>query len=288
MDQRIIDLYDEHTHAPLARRSFLRRLATLTGSMGTAVAILPLLQASKAAAARVAADDARLRSETVSFKGATGELRGYLVRPGNAPGPLPGVVVIHENRGLNPHIEDVTRRVALEGYVALAPDFLSPSGGTPADEDTARELIGKLDPEQTLRNATATVRWLRERDDTTQRIGAVGFCWGGSLVGSLAEEDPSLSAAVVFYGRTPDPAKVGNIKAKLLLHYAGLDERINADVPAFRSALDQAGVQYTVHLYEGVNHAFHNDTSAARYDAAAARIAWERSMEFFGRTLSGQ
>lgn len=288
MDQRIIDLYDEYTHTPLDRRSFLRRLATLTGGMGAAVAILPLLQASRAAAAQIAPEDRRLRIETVSFPGAGGELRGYLVRPRNAQGPSSGVVVIHENRGLNPHIQDVARRVALGGHVALAPDFLSPAGGTPENEDTAREMIGRLDPEQTLRNATAAVKWLRERDDTTERIGAVGFCWGGGLVGRLAVEDPSLHAGVVFYGRAPDPAKVGDIKAKLLMHYAGLDERINADVPALRSALDAAGVEYTAHMYEGVNHAFHNDTSAARYDAAAAKLAWDRTMEFFRETLSGQ
>jgi carboxymethylenebutenolidase len=287
VDQRVIDLYDQYTHIPLGRRTFLKRLAALTGSMGAALATLPLLQANKAAAAQVEADDSRLNSETITFKGATGEMRGYLVRPAKQKGPLPGVVVIHENRGLNPHIQDVARRVALGGYVALAPDFLSPLGGTPENEDTAREMIGKLDPAQTVDNAVATVKALRDRKDTTDRIGAVGFCWGGGLIGRLAEADPTLNAGVVYYGQTPDLAKVPGIKAALLMHYAGLDERINASVPAFREALDKAGKQYQAHVYDGVNHAFNNDTSAARYDENAAKLAWTRTMEFFGKHLTG-
>lgn len=287
MDQRIIDLYDEYTHAPLDRRTFLERLATLTGGMAAATALVPLLQASKAAAAQVAPDDARLGAEPVKFPGASGELRGYLAKARDAKASAPGVVVIHENRGLNAHTEDVARRAALAGYVALAPDFLSPAGGTPSNEDTARETIGKLDAAQTLQNAIAAVKWLRDRADTTDRIGAVGFCWGGGLVGRLAVADPTLAAGVVFYGSTPDLAGVANIKAALLLHYAGLDERINANVPTFQAALDQAGVRYTLNRYEGVNHAFHNDTSTARYDAAAAKLAWDRTVAFFDSTLKG-
>jgi carboxymethylenebutenolidase len=285
MDQRIIDLYDQYTHAPLDRRTFLERLAGLTGSMAAASALLPLLQANKAVAAQIAADDARLTTERVAFPATGGEVRGYLARPAGASAPVPGVVVIHENRGLNAHIEDVARRVALAGFVALAPDFLSPAGGTPPNEVTAREMIGKLDAAQTVQNAIAAVKWLRDRKDTTDRIGAVGFCWGGGQVGQLAVADPTLNAGVVFYGRTPDPADVGKIKAALLLHYAGLDDRINAGVPAFQQALDQAKVKYTLHRYEGVNHAFHNDTSAARYDATAAKLAWDRTIDFFKETL---
>jgi carboxymethylenebutenolidase len=198
---------------------------------------------------------------------------------------LPGVVVIHENRGLNPHIEDVTRRMALEGFVALAPDFLSASGGTPENEDQAREQIGKLDPEWTLKAALAAAEWLRAGDRSTGRVGAVGFCWGGGLVGRLATADPKLNAAVVFYGRVPPLADVPKIKAQLLLNYAGKDERINADVPAFQKALDEAGVRYSLHTYDGVEHAFHNDTSAARYNADAARLAWQRTVDLFKRTL---
>jgi carboxymethylenebutenolidase len=195
------------------------------------------------------------------------------------------VVVIHENRGLNPHIEDVTRRMTLEGFVALAPDFLSASGGTPENEDQAREQIGKLDPEWTLKAALAAAEWLRAGDRSTGRVGAVGFCWGGGLVGRLATVDPKLNAAVVFYGRVPPTADVPKIKAQLLLNYAGKDERINADVPAFQKALDIAGVRYSLHTYDGVEHAFHNDTSAARYNADAARLAWQRTVDFFKRTL---
>ncbi len=286
MDQRIIDLYDQYTHTALDRRTFLERLATLTGSVAAAYAVLPLLQANKAAAAQIDPEDKRVATEPVKFPGAGGEMRGYLAKPRDRTAAAPGVVVIHENRGLNPHTEDVARRLAAAGFVALAPDFLSPLGGTPSNEDTVREMFGKLDATQTLDNAIATVKWLRERADTTDRIGAVGFCWGGGLVGRLATGDPTLNAGVVFYGRTPDATAVPNIKAALLLHYAGLDERINADVPAFKEALDKAGVRYELHRYEGANHAFHNDTSAARYDAAAAKLAWDRTIAFFTRELA--
>lgn len=286
MDRRIIDLYDEYTHAPLDRRVFLERLAALTGSMGAALAIAPLLQAHSAAAAVIAADDKRLETQRVTFPGATGELRGYLARPSGTE-VLPAVLVIHENRGLNPHIEDVARRVALAGFSALALDFLSPAGGTPADEDQARELIGKLDAEQTLRNALAATEWLRSGKRSTGRVGAVGFCWGGGLVGRLAVADPKLNAGVVFYGRVPPLEDVPRIKAELLLNYAGYDQRINADVPAFEKALQAAGVKYTLHMYEGVEHAFHNDTSTERYNEAAAKRAWQLTVEFFKRTLMG-
>jgi carboxymethylenebutenolidase len=284
MDRRILDLYDEYTHAPLARRDFLERLATLAGGMGSALALLPLLTANKAAAAQVAADDQRLKTERVTLPGPDGELRGYLARPSDAK-KLPGVIVIHENRGLNPHIEDVTRRLALAGFVALAPDFLSASGGTPQNEDQAREQIGKLDADWTLKAALAAAQSLRSGERSTGRIGAVGFCWGGGLVGRLATADPKLNAGVVFYGRVPPVAEVPNIKAELLLNYAGKDERINADVPSFQKALDEAGVRYSLHMYQGVEHAFHNDTSTARYNAEAAQLAWKRTVEFFERTL---
>lgn len=287
MDQRFIDLYDEFTHTGLDRRMFLERLAAVAGGMGAALALVPLLQANKAAAAQIEPSDARLSTETFTYAGSTGEMRGYLAKPKAAGAPLPGVVVIHENRGLTPHIQDVARRTALAGFVALAPDFLSPSGGTPENEDAAREAIGKLDADATLRDAVASVKALRDRSDTTDRIGAVGFCWGGGMVGRLATADPTLNAGVVFYGRTPELEKVPDIKAALLLNYAGMDERINANVPAFREALDKAGVKYTLHMYEGKQHAFHNDTSAARYDADAAKLAWERTVEFFRKTLSG-
>ena len=284
MDRRIIDLYDEYAHAPLDRRVFLERLATLAGGMGAALALVPLLQANRAAAAIVAADDQRLATGRVAFAGATGELKGYHARPSGAT-MIPAVLVIHENRGLNPHIEDVARRVALAGFSALAVDFLSPVAGTPDNEDLAREMIGKLDAAKTLENALAATEWLRASERSTGRVGAVGFCWGGGLVGRLAVADPKLDAGVVFYGRVPPLEDVPKIKAELLLHYAGNDARINADVPAFQQALQAAGVKYALHMYSGVEHAFHNDTSAARYNEAAASRAWQLTVEFFERTL---
>lgn len=283
MDQRIIDLYDEYTHAPLPRRVFLERLATLTGGTAAALAVLPLLE-NRAVAAVIEPDDARIAATSVTFPGQSGEVKGYLVKPA-AGGKSGAVVVIHENRGLNAHTKDVARRVAVDGFLALAVDFLSPAGGTPSDEDQARELIGKLDPAQTTANAIAAVAYLRSHADGNGKVGAVGFCWGGGQIGQLAVNDPSLDAAVVYYGRTPDPADVPKIKAPLLLNYAGLDNRINESVPAFREALDKAGVAYTLHMYEGANHAFNNDTSAERYNPEAAKLAWDRTLAFFAENL---
>jgi carboxymethylenebutenolidase len=283
MDQRIIDLYDEYTHAPLPRRVFIERLATLTGGTAAALAVLPLLE-NRAVAAVIEPNDARIAATSVTFPGQTGEMKGYLVKPA-AGGKSGAVVVIHENRGLNAHTEDVARRVAVGGFLALAVDFLSPAGGTPSDEDQARELIGKLDPAQTTANAIAAVAYLRGHPDGNGKVGAVGFCWGGGQVGQLAVNDPTLDAGVVYYGRTPDPADVPMIKAPLLLNYAGLDNRINETVPAFQQALDKAGVTYTLHMYEGANHAFNNDTSAERYNPEAAKLAWDRTLAFFAENL---
>ncbi len=284
MDQRIIDLYDEYTHAPLDRRVFLERLAALAGGSAAAAAILPLLEARRAAAAAVAPDDPRVASETAVYQGKTGEVRGYLARPAEGTG-LPAVMIVHENRGLNAHIEDVTRRMALAGFLAYAPDFLSPAGGTPDDEDRAREMIQGLDPADTTADAVAGIAFLKGHPLGNGRAGAVGFCWGGGVIGRLAVADADLDAGVVFYGQAPDPADAARIKAPLLLHYAGLDERINARVPAFREALAAAGVEHTVYMYEGANHAFHNDTSPARYDAEAAALAWQRTIDFFTEKL---
>ncbi len=283
--QAMIAAYDEYTHVTLDRRGFMRKLTGLAGSAAAAAAIAPLLGASKARAEIVPADDKRLTTKSITFPGTDGaEMKGYLAMPaqgsGDASSPLPGVIVIHENRGLNPHIEDVARRVALEGFVALAPDFLSPSGGTPDDEDKARTMIGELDGPGTTANAVAAREWLASQDSTTDTIGAVGFCWGGGLVNTLAVADPKLVAGVAYYGRQPDAADAAKIEAALLLHYAELDERINAGIPAFEAALQQAGVEHTIHVYDGVNHAFNNDTSAARYDKAASDLAWSRTIAF--------
>lgn len=284
MDRRIIELYDEYTHAPLDRRVFLERLASLAGGMSAALALVPLLQANTAAAAQIAEDDKRLHGRSVTLSSDPKGLRGYLVTPSKGT-KWPAVLVVHENRGLNPHIQDVTRRLGIAGYLALAPDFLSGVGGTPTDEDRARDLIGKLNPDQVLSDAVTAAAWLRDSKESNGKVGAVGFCWGGGLIGRLATGDSKLNAAVVFYGRVPPLEDVPKIKAPLLLHYAGLDSRIDADVPAFRKALDDAGKHYELYMYENVDHAFHNDTSAARYNAAAATLAWQRTLDFFAHNL---
>jgi carboxymethylenebutenolidase len=196
--------------------------------------------------------------------------------------------VIHENRGLNPHIKDVARRVALEGFMALAPDFLTPSGGTPEDEDKAREMINALDRAETTANAVATVAYLKGREDSNGKVGAIGFCWGGGLANQVAVNSADVYAVVPFYGRQPASSDVAKIQAPVLLHYAGLDERINEGIPAYEQALKEAGVDYTIHMYEGVNHAFHNDTSEARYDKEAAELAWSRTIEFLQQHLADQ
>lgn len=287
MDQRIIDLYDEYTHAPLDRRVFLDRLATMLGSAALVPVALRALEPNCAAAAMVAADDARLATEWTGYQGASGEIRAYVARPRTSEATLPGVVVVHENRGLNPHIEDVTRRLALEGFVAMAPDLLSPLGGTPDDADRARTLIGQLDGDTTVQNLVAALSFLLARDRTTDAVGAVGFCWGGGMVGRLATRAPELDAAVVYYGVAPPPDQASAIKARLMMHYAGKDERVNATVPPFEEALKQAGVSFEKHVYEGANHAFNNDTSAERYDPQAAQEAWSRTVRFLKGTLGG-
>jgi carboxymethylenebutenolidase len=287
MRQDIIDLYDDYTHSRLSRRLFMDRLAALAGGTAAAGALLVLLKSNYAKAAIIAPDDHRVATERVSFAGVGGEMQGYLARPADASSKLPGIVVIHENRGLTPHIEDVARRTALEGFVALAPDFLSPSGGTPADEDQARNMISQLDPQQTIANAVAAVDFLKNSEATTGKVGAVGFCWGGSLANQVAVNAPGVDAVVVFYGAQPSSADVAKIKAPLLLHYAGLDQRIDAGIPDFEKALKANNVDYTLYMYEGVNHAFHNDASAARYNKAAAELAWSRTIAFFKQQLAG-
>jgi carboxymethylenebutenolidase len=288
MRQELIQLYDDYTHERLDRRIFMDRLAKMAGGTAAVAALLPMLKANYAKAAIVPADDARLQTERVTFEGATGEVQGYLARPADADGALPGVVVIHENRGLNPHIEDVARRMALEGFVALAPDFLSPQGGTPEDEDQAREMIGQLDEQQTIQNALAAVDFLQSHEATTAMVGVIGFCWGGGLANQVAVNSANVAAVVPFYGRQPTSGEVSKIQAPLLLHYAGLDDRINAGIPEYEQALKAAGVDYTIYVYEGVNHAFHNDTSEARYDQEAAELAWSRTIDFLKQHLADQ
>lgn len=284
--QAMIDAYDEYTHLTLDRRRFMEKLTGLAGSAAAAAAIAPLLAANGAKAEIVAATDKRVTGEDIAYPGGAGEMKGYLVRPADMSGKLPAVIVIHENRGLNPHIRDVARRMALEGFLALAPDFLSPSGGTPTDEDKAREMIGALDQAATTANATATVAFLEGHAQSTGKVGAIGFCWGGGLVNRLAVASPDLKAGVAYYGAQAKAEDVPEIKAALLLHYAGLDERINAGIDAYQKALKDNGKDATIHIYDGVNHAFNNDTSAARYDKAAADLAWRRTVEFLKAKLA--
>lgn len=284
MDQRIIELYDDFTHGGISRRQFLDRLADIAGSSAAALALLPLLQNNYARAATVAPDDARLAIEKVTYVAQGTDINGYLARTkDNAK--RPAVIVIHENRGLNPHIEDVARRLALAGFLTLAVDMLSPLGGTPADEDKARDMIRSLNAGETAQRIAAAVPYLATHPESNGKVGAVGFCWGGGMVNRLAVLAPTaLRAGVAYYGSQPPADQVKSIKAALLLQYAGLDQRINAGIPAYEAALKAAGKTFTVHVYPGVNHAFNNDTSN-RYDKTAADLAWGRTVAFLHEYL---
>ena len=287
--QKMIDLYDEYTHLTLDRRGFMDKLTKLAGTGAAAAAIAPMLAANSAKAQIIAADDERLAPTTVRFRAGAFEASGYLVAPAGQTAPAPTVVVVHENRGLNAHIEDVTRRLAIAGFVALAPDFLSLDGGTPQDEDQARQMISGLDPQTALQIGLGAIDFLADEQRLDApgngRVGAIGFCWGGAMVNQLAVHSPELDAAVAFYGRVPAAEDVPRIQARMLLHYAGLDERINAGVEGYRAALESAGKDYTIHMYDNVNHAFHNDTSEARYDRDAAELAWNRTIDFLRESL---
>ena len=282
MDQQIINLYDEYTHKPLSRQEFINRLAKMVGSTAAALSLLPMLEVNGARAATIPDDD--LFTERITYPGATGDMQAYVARP-KKEGKYATVIVIHENRGLNAHIEDVARRAATAGYLAIAPNALSPLGGTPANEDDARTLFQQLKPEESLQSFIKVFDYLPGRKDSNGKYGCVGFCWGGAMANKLAVNVPSLKAAVAFYGGQPNAADVSKIKAAVQLHYGGLDERVNAGIPEYESALKSDGVKYELYMYEGVNHAFHNDTNAARYNEAAAKLAWKRTMEFFEKHL---
>ena len=283
MDQRIIDLYDSFTHSGINRREFLDRLAQITGSSAAALALLPLLQNDYARAAIVAPDDARLAIDTVSYDAAGTPISGTLARL-KSKGKRPAVLIIHENRGLNPHIQDIARRIALEGFLAYAADMLSPLGGTPPDEDKARDMIGTLKPDETAKQLGAAVPFLAAHAESTGNVGAVGFCWGGGIINRIAVLAPELKAGVVYYGLQVPAEQVAAIRAPLLLHYAGLDQRVNAGIAAYEAALKASGKRYTIYVYPNANHAFNNDTSN-RYDKPAADLAWSRSMAFFKENL---
>jgi carboxymethylenebutenolidase len=284
MDRRIIALYNEYTHGLLDRRGFLKKSSILAGGTAAASALLPFLQQNYAKAEVVPKNDPRLNTDDIKYPGATGDVRAYLARP-KGDEKLPGVIVIHENRGLVPHIEDVTRRVALEGFLALAPDALSPLGGTPEDPDKAPSMIQSLDSQSNIRNFLAAVRYLMTHPASTGKVGVVGFCWGGGIANQLAVNSPELIAVVPFYGRQPASEDVPKIKATLLLHYAGIDEGINRGIPAYEAALKNASIDYRMYMYEGAQHAFLNDTNAERYNKEAAELAWQRTISFFKEKL---
>ncbi|MGZ5253776.1 MAG: dienelactone hydrolase family protein [Flavitalea sp.] len=283
MDQQIINLYDEYTHKPLTRQEFLKRLTKLAGGTAAALTLLPMLEGNYAAAAQTAQDD--LMTEYIKYPGVPNEMTAYVARPKQEK-PYAAVIVIHENRGLNAHIEDVTRRAAKAGYLAIAPNALSSLGKTPANEDEARQWFGELKPEDSLQNFKNIVPYLATRKDYNGKLGCVGFCWGGAMANNLAVNIPEMKAAVAFYGRQAALEDVPKIKSALQLHYGSLDERVNAGASAYEEALKKAGVTYEQFMYEGANHAFHNDTSAARYNAEAAKLAWSRTMDFFKKHLS--
>jgi len=282
--QEMIALYDDYTHLSLDRRKFMDNLAKLAGSMTAAVSIAGLMGADAKAASLSAEDDPHLAIKDVTYPGAKGTMKGYLAAPKDG-GPYPAVIVVHENRGLNAHIKDIARRVALEGFVALAPDFLSDQGGTPADEDAARNMFTGLPATDVTANGVATISYLKTLANSTGKVGAIGFCWGGGAVNNLAVASADLLAAVPYYGAQPKAEDVAKIKGKVMAHYGGLDDRIDAGIPAFEAALKANHIDYQIFVYEGANHAFNNDTSAARYDKAAAELAWSRTIEFLKKTL---
>jgi carboxymethylenebutenolidase len=265
------------------RREFFRKVGEITGGGAIASVIVPFLDAGQASGPIVPKDDPRLETGYITYAVEGGEFKAYSARPKGA-GKLPGVIVIHENRGLNPHTEDVARRVALEGYEAIAPDALSLLGGTPANPDEIRGLFGKLEPKATAKNFSAAVQYLRTRPQATGKVGCMGFCWGGGMTNQVAVNSPDLAAAVPFYGAQPAAEDVPKIKSAMLCHYAGDDARIDAGIPAFEEALKKAGISYTIHMYEGAGHAFFNDTGT-RYNKAAADLAWERTLAFFAAKL---
>ena len=283
MDQRIVDLYDSFTHGGIHRREFLDRLRGIAGSSAAALALLPLLQNDYARAATVSPDDVRLVVETLSYDAAGTRINGYLARL-KTEAKRPAVVVVHENRGLNPHIQDIARRLALEGFLAYAVDMLSPLGGTPVDEDKARDMIGTLIADETAHRIAVAVPFMERHKRTTGAVGAVGFCWGGGMVNRIAVLSPDLKAGVAYYGLQVPAEQVKAIRAPLLLHYAGLDQRVDAGIPAYEAALKADNKRYTIYIYPNVNHAFNNDASN-RYDKSAADLAWSRTIAFFKANL---
>jgi carboxymethylenebutenolidase len=285
-DRRILELYDGYVHGRMSKRAFLDHAAKYTVGGITAAAVLESLQPNYALAQQVPPDDPAIVTERVSYPSpqGNGEVSGLMARPAEATGPLPAVLVVHENRGLNPYIEDVVRRLGKAGYLALGPDGLTSLGGYPGSDEEGREMQSSLDPEKLMEDFFASFQYLVDHPDSTGSVGAVGFCYGGGVCNALAVAFPNLAASVPFYGRQPEAADVAAIEAPLMLHYAELDERVNAGWPAYEEALKANGKTYEVFFYPGANHGFHNDTTP-RYDAEAAELAWQRTLDFFDRHL---
>jgi carboxymethylenebutenolidase len=286
-DQGLLELYDFYAHGIITKREFLDRAGKYAVGGVTAMALLQMLSPDYALAEQVSFNDQDILPEYITYPSPNGhgEVRGYLVKPANASGPLPAVLVVHENRGLNPYIEDVARRLAKAGYMALAPDGLTSKGGYPGNDTEGRDLQAQVDPEKLMNDFFAATEHLLTREDSTGKVGCVGFCYGGGVCNALAVAFPELSASVPFYGRKAAAEDVPKIEAPLMLHYAGLDERVNEGWPAYEEALKANGKQYTAHIYEGANHGFHND-STPRYDEAAATLAWDRTLAFFAEHLA--
>lgn len=280
MENEIRSLYSEYKEGRLTRRHFLKKLAVITGSAAAAAALFPVIGDNELMATKKAAKKPALVTEFITYPAATGNMRAYMARPKKGK-KFPAVIVIHENRGLVPHIQDVTRRMAGEGFLALAPDALSPVGGTPEDISGVGELFKKLNSDETTKNFVAAVKYLKTHPKSNGKVGCTGFCWGGAMTNNVAVNSPDLNAAVPYYGRTPAPEDVEKIKAPVMAHYAGNDPGINAGIPAFEEALKKYNKEYQIFMYEGASHAFNNDSNPERYNEQAAKLAWERTINFF-------
>jgi carboxymethylenebutenolidase len=284
MNQKITTLYNEYKQGHTDRRSFLKKLAMFAGSTAAALALIPVLEENNLKAAASFQTDPDLFTEFIKYPGATGDMRAFLARP-KAGTKFPAVIVIHENRGLVPHIQDVTRRMAKEGFLALAPDALSPVGGTPEDVSNVGELFKQLKPEETTKNFVAAVKYLKTNPLSNGKVGCTGFCWGGAMTNQVAVNAPDLDAAVPYYGRQPVAEDVAKIKAPIMAHYAGNDQGINAGIAAFEEALKKNNKEYQIFMYEGAGHAFNNDSNPERYNEQAAKLAWGRTIGFFKEKL---
>jgi carboxymethylenebutenolidase len=287
MDKKLNDLYDDLQSGRLERREFIKKLTVLTGGTAAAMSLLSLLDSNTAYASALSLDAEDVHSEFISYPGASGDVQALLSKP-KGDQKLPAVIVIHENKGLQPHIQDVNKRMAREGFISIAPDALSPLGGTPKDDvDAARTKMGELDGEKTTGDFVAAVKYMKTHPLSTGKVGCTGFCWGGAMTNQVAVHAPELNAAVPYYGRQPTSEDVPKIKAAVMAHYAGDDERINAGIEAFEESLKEAGIEYKIFVYEGAKHAFNNDSNPSRYHEEAARQAWKRTIGFFKEKLKG-